>query len=661
MKSIHKILIANRGEIAVRIIRTAREMGISTVAIFSHADAQALHTESAHEKASLGTGSLTDTYLNIEKIIHLSKQTGADAIHPGYGFLSENPDFALACEQNNIQFIGPNAHAIKTMGNKLEAAKFVSSLNIPLLNIKTGSVKELINQVTEDDFPLMIKAAAGGGGKGMKIVHEPGNLEEMLESTAREALNYFGNADVYLEKYIQNPKHIEVQILGDNHGNYIHLNERECSVQRRHQKIVEEAPSPFLDQVTRKKMGEAAIKIAKAIEYSGAGTVEFLVDQEKRFHFLEMNTRIQVEHPVTELITGIDIVREQIRIACDMPLSTKQNDVKINGHAIEARLYAEDPANNFLPSPGKLNLFKTPQNNSLRLDSGVRSGDIISADFDPMLAKAIVWKESREEARTTLIHHLDDMVITGIHHNANYLTEILNSQEFIDNTFTTNFIDLHNNSFVQHLLDKKKGKDIRFVIAAYIYYQSFSKANLKSRNLWNQIGYWRPYMQWDLDIAGETYHTTFTRQNNTINLLIKNQEFKATVEKEDDLVISVEIDEQKTILYIAEKEKHTEVTLDGFAFKIFHNDYQYIIKQKERKDSHVKNGEQVTSPMYGKVVDIKVEKEMKVSRGQTLMVLEAMKMENNIIAEHDSTVKYIAVKEGDQVEDGQILIETYEN
>lgn len=661
MNHISRVLIANRGEIAVRIIRSLREMGIYIITIHSDQDAEAMHVKESDEAYSLGEGSLADTYLNIQKIIQIARHSGVDAIHPGYGFLSENPEFAEACTENQIIFMGPSASSIKTMGNKLEAARFVSALDIPLMELKTGTIEELIEQTDKETFPVMIKAAAGGGGKGMRIVREPSKLREALESTSREAMNYFGNSEVYIEKYLENPKHIEIQILGDNHGNYIHLNERECSVQRRHQKIIEEAPSPSVNNYIRERMGLAALKIAEAIKYRGAGTVEFLLDEDKNFHFLEMNTRIQVEHPVTELTTGIDIVKEQLRIAQNQPLSWEQEDVKINGHAIEARIYAEDPMKNFLPSPGKISYFYAPEAQNFRLDTGVRSGDRISSEYDPIIAKAIAWNENRDMAISTLKKNLDQFIITGIGNNLKYLSELLYSEQFRNNTFTTNLIDQNNNTFLNKLKDKRKRVDKNLLAAAYIFIHSYPDNPDLKEPAWSNIGYWRPFMNWNIQFLDDKRNVVFTRHNNILEIETNETTFRVNLVTLNENNVIIENEGKKYNLPFSIDEQKTSIIIDGFNFRLSHENYEEIIANKKFKEGTTKNGEIITSPMFGKVVNINVKKDMKVNEGQTLMILEAMKMENNILADHDAIIKNIAVKEGQQVEDGQVLIEIYDN
>ncbi len=400
-----KLLIANRGEIALRIQKTARRMSIPVVAVYSYHDRDAQHVLQAGEAVLLPGENLSETYLNIEAILAAAKKTGATAIHPGYGFLSENPLFSEACEREGIAFIGPSAASVRAMGNKIAAREVAVNLGVPVTTGVTGEPDYLLANYDKVGFPMLIKAAAGGGGKGMRIVRTPGELEQALENTSREALNYFGDGTVYIEHFIEGPRHIEIQVLGDKHGNMVHLFERECSAQRRHQKIIEEAPSPALTPEVRKKMGESAVLLASSIDYYSAGTIEFLVDKDLNYYFLEMNTRIQVEHPVTEMTTGVDLVEEQIRIANGEKLRFKQSDLVQKGHAIECRIYAEDPFNNFMPSPGKIYLYREPAGQHIRVDSmEIKGKGMIHSAFDPMIGKLITRGETREDARSLMIH-----------------------------------------------------------------------------------------------------------------------------------------------------------------------------------------------------------------------------------------------------------------
>jgi acetyl-CoA carboxylase biotin carboxylase subunit len=443
MAKINKLLVANRGEIALRILRTAHEMGIKTVAVYSEADREALHVRYADEAVLLGPPPSSQSYLLEDKIIEVCIDLKVDAIHPGYGFLSENAGFAKKVTDKGIIFIGPSPEAIKTMGDKLAAKKAVGNYNIPMVPGTDHSLTDFkdAKKVADDiGYPILIKASAGGGGKGMRVVKKEEDLQEEMERAISEATSAFGDGSIFIEKFIESNKHIEVQVLGDLHGNIIHLNERECSIQRRHQKVIEEAPSMVITPEQRKKLGEAAINVARACEYSSAGTVEFIYEN-GNFFFLEMNTRLQVEHPITELITGIDLVREQINIAEGQKLSIKQEDVKIHGHSFEVRVYAENPANNFMPDVGKLATYIRPQGPGVRVDDGFEQGMEIPIYYDPMIAKLVVHGQNREQARLRMLRAIEEYVITGIHTTLPFCSLVFSHEAFIDGTFDTKFVE----------------------------------------------------------------------------------------------------------------------------------------------------------------------------------------------------------------------------
>ncbi len=452
-----KILIANRGEIAVRVIRACREMDIASVAVFSDVDRAALHVLKADEAYGIGPAPARESYLNIDKILAVAKHSGAEAIHPGYGFLSENATFAQACEASGIKFIGPSAASMERMGSKTKARQNMEKAGIPFVpgtSRGLDSFDEAEGVAAKIGYPVMLKAAAGGGGKGMRLVHRADELRNALESARSEAQRSFGDDEVYLEKAIVNPRHIEMQILADEHGNTVYLGERECSIQRRHQKVVEEAPSPIVDPDMRRRMGEVAVRVAKAAQYANAGTIEFLVDQEKNFYFLEMNTRLQVEHPVTELVTGLDLVQLQIRIANRETLPFSQADVQLRGHAIECRIYAEDPDNNYFPSPGKIEMLSSPAGPGIREDSGVYEGWTVPIDYDPLLSKLVGYGSDRGQATARLLRALDELFFGGIKTNIALFKRILNDEDFRAGKLDTGYLDRlakkENNSSTNH-------------------------------------------------------------------------------------------------------------------------------------------------------------------------------------------------------------------
>jgi len=454
MKKINKVLIANRGEIAVRVIHTCKELGIGTVAVYSRPDAFAPHVQLADESVFIGEAASSESYLVMDKIIGAIKKTGADAVHPGYGFLSENAEFAQRCEDEGIIFIGPRPYAIKTMGDKTAARELMFKENIPTppgLKTTLQSIEEA-REVAEDiGFPILIKASAGGGGKGMRIVYEEKDFESSIKAAKSEARNSFGDDRVYIEKYLEEPRHIEFQIMADTHGNVIHVYDRECSIQRRHQKVVEEAPSALLTDELRAEMAAAAIKAAKACDYVGAGTIEFLVDKHMKFYFLEMNTRLQVEHPVTEMISGVDLVAAQIAVAEGREVPFTQDDIQKNGHAIECRIYAEDPWNNFLPSTGLLKKHRVPTGTGVRVDAGVEEGQPVTINYDPMISKLTVWGTDREDARKKMLRALDEYEIAGCRTTIPFCRFTLEHEAFISGKYDTHFVPDH---FKPELLNK---------------------------------------------------------------------------------------------------------------------------------------------------------------------------------------------------------------
>ncbi len=441
---IKKVLVANRGEIAVRIMRSCREMGIQTVAVYSEADRKAMHVLYADEAYYIGPSPSLESYLNRNKIIEVAKKSGADAIHPGYGFLSENAGFSERCQKEGIIFIGPSAYAISKMGDKITARKTMMDAGVPVVPGTAGKIStesEALKTIKEIGLPVMIKASAGGGGKGMRLVKNNRDVKSALRAARSEARSAFGDDSVFIEKYIESPHHIEFQILADRHGNVIHLFERECSVQRRHQKIVEESPSPILTPEKRTEMGEYAVAAAKAVNYEGAGTIEFIVDNDLNYYFLEMNTRLQVEHPITERVVGVDLVKEQINIANGLPLTYKQNELKQSGHAIECRVYAEDPDNNFMPAPGKVTHIDIPYGVGVRVDGYIYEGFEIPLYYDPLMAKLIVWGRDRKDALERTRRAIKEFKVTGVKNNLKFLERITMAQNFIKGNYTTHFIE----------------------------------------------------------------------------------------------------------------------------------------------------------------------------------------------------------------------------
>ena len=492
----NKVLIANRGEIAVRIIRTCREMGIQTVVVYSEVDQTAPHVLEADEAVGVGSAEPKQSYLNIDRLLEAARQTGAEAIHPGYGFLAENSEFADRCQQANIVFIGPPAQAIRDLGNKTVARMIMSRAGVPIIPglDQTSEDLQLFSREAERlGYPVIIKAAAGGGGKGMRTVSDPGDLSETFQSCKSEAEKAFGDASLYLEKHLEGPRHVEFQILADSFGNVVHLYERECSIQRRHQKVIEETPSPALTPDLRHQMGQAAVAAARASGYVNAGTVEFLLDREGNFYFLEVNTRLQVEHPITEVTTGLDLVRCQLEIAAGQALTFRQEEIQPRGWAIECRIYAEDPEAQFLPSPGKILTLREPSGPGIRLDSGIRAGFEVPMEYDPILSKLIVYAENREAARQRMIRALENYVILGINTTIPFLLEVFKSAEFREGRTRTDFIDRH---FEGWKPDRGKADLARIALAAHDRCRSRTPAGEKASvpdrlSPWQTLGEWR--------------------------------------------------------------------------------------------------------------------------------------------------------------------------
>ena len=495
MTMFKKILIANRGEIAVRIIRTCREMGIHSVAVYSDVDAAAAHVLEADEAVLLGEPEPSASYLNIERIIAVATSTGAEAIHPGYGFLAENPEFAKCCETAGITFIGPPSSVLRDLGNKTVARRIMESANVPVIPGMLEASNDIVLLCREAEhigYPVMVKAVAGGGGKGMRIVFHPEAMEESCISAMSEAEKAFGDGSLYLEKHMEDPRHVEFQMLADHHGNVVHLFERECSIQRRYQKIIEETPSPAMTPTLRKEMGKVAVSAIKASGYINAGTVEFLLDQSGQFYFLEVNARLQVEHPITEMTTGIDCVRQQLEIAAGNPLSFTQEDITHRGHAIECRIYAEDPEANFFPSPGGVTLYREPCGPGVRNDSGIYEGLEVPMEYDPILSKLIVTAQTREATRRRMLRALRTYVILGIRTTIPFLIDVLNSDEFVKGNTHTGFIDHHFENWSQSKADEDVAR-IAYVVEEII---SHGKASAKVSEKgwptpWETLGQWR--------------------------------------------------------------------------------------------------------------------------------------------------------------------------
>lgn len=657
---IKKLLIANRGEIAVRIIRTARKMGIRTVAIYSEIDASSLHHSFADEAYCIGKSDLSETYLNIPAIIHIAVSSHCDALHPGYGFLSENPALVKACNEAGIIFVGPKAKVMEIMGNKVEARNFVTSIGLPVTKGLTGDADTILGQVDEIGFPVLVKAAGGGGGKGMRIVYDKENLAGALETASREAKNYFADGTVYIEKYLTEPRHIEIQILGDNFGNVVNLFERECTIQRRYQKIIEEAPSPTLTPELRSRMGEAAVTIGKGIHYSGAGTIEFLVDRDMSFYFLEMNTRIQVEHPVTELTTGIDIVEEQLHIASGEKLRLNQNDIIQTGHAIECRIYAEDPSNNFLPSPGNLSLYQKPVGDYIRVDDALNKPYQVSSFFDPMIAKLITYGKTREEARFHMIDALENYGIHGIRNNISYLHAILQNKDFINNTISTRFCAEHTDTLLQVIKNEKKSIPDILPVAVALLSSSHGDVIPHETNIWNRIGYWRILMQPELEMEGTVFKSRIIEMKDNVMVAeINGNPLKIHFAKEtENQKVEIQInDEPYTVFASYPESGKATISYNTHTFDVIRKDTLPLASEFNSEiTSFGAGGSNITSPMPGKVIKVMVNPGDQVTKGDILLVVEAMKMENNILCPADAVVDKVNVAAGDLVDNIMALV-----
>lgn len=652
MKTFRRILVANRGEIAVRITKTAQRMGIEVVAIYASNDRASMHVKLADQAINLGEGSLSETYLNAARIVEIAKQNNCCAIHPGYGFLSENAEFAQLCIGNGLTFIGPSAYAIGLMGNKTKARQHILNLNIPTLVGYNGSKEELIANVENYDYPILLKAAAGGGGKGMHIIHSADELKLKVDQAAREAKSWFGNDALYIENYIEDARHIEVQILGDNHGNTIHLFERECSLQRRYQKVIEEAPSPSITSELREKLTGAAIEIAKSVNYSGVGTVEFLVSSNGNFYFLEMNTRIQVEHPVTEMITGIDLVEEQILVAQNIPLRFAQEDIKINGHAIEARFYAEDPLENYRPIAGKLTKVIWPK--EIRVDTFFETPTEISADYDPMLAKLITFGRNRDEAIEKLHHGLTSTEIHGIKHNQQLLITLLELPYFSLNEINTAFLEEKHDRIKRAIVDRKR-ELLKVAIGGFIIKHFFPVKN--EERLWQSLGTWRCLNQVEITDSDNELHNLTWRTNGKRIELQGDVLFKIETFSVNENCVSLLYNSVSKTISVTELESFSVVQIDGFSFNLKSNRILEHVTINRHKNNIEDISKLIASPLFGRVLEILISEGEKIEKGQTVAIIESMKMENKINAPSNGIIKKVFAKVGQKISENDLILE----
>ena len=655
-----KILIANRGEIACRIASTCKKMGIKTVGIYSDADRNSKHIKYMDEIFYVGSSESSKSYLNIDKIVKIAKENKVDAVHPGYGFLSENSEFCSALTKSNIKFIGPSVEAIKSMGDKIVSKKIAKRAGVNIIPGTEGAIKDIENAIEAANkigFPVMIKASAGGGGKGMRVANNIADLKSGFQSAKNEARNSFGDDRVFVEKFITGPRHIEIQILADDFGNIVYLGERECSVQRRHQKIIEECPSYLVDDDMRKKMGEQAILLAKAVNYSNAGTVEFVASNDKSFYFLEMNTRLQVEHPVTELVTGIDIVEKMITIAANKSLGLSQKDINLNGWSIEARIYAEDPLRNFAPSIGRIRKFMPPEvdNKNIRLDSGIEEGGEISIYYDPMIAKLVSHGKNREDACKKLSEALDNFVIKGINTNISFVSSVISNKKFITGNITTAFLE---QEYPEGYDGQLKFKDKKILICFAALSMEVLENKRSNNNEKNNFGNLAVILQndvykFDYNILSEVessehkIHVQYKKNNYDILLIWKY----------GSSLLRLLLDGVTFTMQVSKELSNYKIKYFGFDILVKVRSmnaikFSTLIPKKNKTVS----SKSLISPMPGRVAKIFVSEGKDVSEGDELIIIDAMKMENVLKAEKDTKVLKINVKEEDTVFVDQELI-----
>lgn len=666
-KTFDKILIANRGEIACRVIKTCRKMGIRTVAIHSDVDASSVHVKMADEAVCVGPAPTSKSYLNMDAIMEAIRKTGAQAVHPGYGFLSENKEFAKCLAAEDVTFIGPDTHAIQAMGDKIESKLLAKRAKVNTIPGFDGVVKdadEAVRIAREIGYPVMIKASAGGGGKGMRIAWDDEETRDGFRFSSQEAASSFGDDRLLIEKFIDNPRHIEIQVLGDKHGNALWLNERECSIQRRNQKVVEEAPSIFLDPETRRAMGEQAVALAKAVKYSSAGTVEFLVDSQKNFYFLEMNTRLQVEHPVTECITGLDLVQEMILVAKGYPLRHKQEDIPISGWAVECRVYAEDPYKSFgLPSIGRLSQYQEPIHlPGVRVDSGIQPGSDISIYYDPMISKLVTYGSDRAEALKRMEDALDSYVIRGVTHNIPLLREVIINTRFVKGDISTKFLsDVYPDGFKGHMLTPSE-RDQLLAIASSLFVASQLRAQRFQEH--SRVPVIRPDVaKWELSVKLHDEDHTVVASNNGPTFNVEVDGSKLNVTSTWNLaspLLSVNVDGTQRTVQCLSRDAGGNMSIQflGTVYKVhiltkLAAELNKFMLEKVPKDT----SSTLCSPMPGVVVAVSVKPGDMVAEGQEICVIEAMKMQNSMTAGKMGKVKLVHCKAGDTVGEGDLLVE----
>ncbi len=652
-----KILIANRGEIACRVIRSAKKLGIATVAVYSDADAQSQHVKLADEAIYIGESPAAQSYLQIDRIIQAAVKTGAQAIHPGYGFLSENDQFAEACQANNITFIGPPVAAILAMGLKATSKALMEKAGVPLTPGYHGTNQDanfLKQQADAIGYPVLIKASAGGGGKGMRLVERSEDFLNSLASCKSEAKSSFGNDEVLIERYVINPRHIEVQVFGDSHGNYVHLFERDCSVQRRHQKVLEEAPAPLVAQDKLDAMRQAAIDAARAVDYVGAGTVEFIVEQDGTAYFMEMNTRLQVEHPVTEMITGVDLVEWQLRVAFGEPLPKLQDQLKIHGHAIEARVYAEEPEKGFIPAIGQISYLHYPeQNQHVRVDSGIVQGDEISSYYDPMIAKLIVWGENREAALLQMHHALGQFHVDGLGNNIAFLDRIIRCDSFKNAKLDTNLIQREDEFLFKNIQSLQPELVVATALTELLL--RFSKNKPVSNPVWQSETLWRVNISPSYAIKLKLDETLVQ-----VNISAEKEGFVAEYLGEKFHISGQLFNSNTAHFSINGKQDKIAFSQNAHGLTIFKNGqshkFSYLNQKFSSEDAQSTEGN-LKAPMPGVITQVLVAANDQVKKDDVLMTLEAMKMEYSIRAPHDGIIATSYFQAGDQVKAGDELVE----
>ncbi len=663
MKQFDSLLVANRGEIAVRVIRSAQLQGYKAIAVYSEADIDAPHVAMADESVLIGAAPVKESYLDADKILEAARKTGAQAIHPGYGFLSENAEFAQLCEKEGIVFIGPSAQAIRVMGNKAESKRRMIKADVPCIpgyEDFDQSDETLLAAAKDIGVPIMVKAAAGGGGRGMRLVENMDDLLVALSSARSEAENAFGSGELILEKAVMRPRHVEIQVFGDQQGNVVHLGERDCSVQRRHQKVVEESPCPVMTPKLRQEMGEAAVSAAKSINYVGAGTVEFLLDDDSNFYFLEMNTRLQVEHPVTEMVTGLDLVALQFKVAQGYPLGLTQDDISLSGHAIEVRLYAEDTSNDFLPATGSAQVWKAPVGEGIRVDHGLAEGQDISPFYDPMIAKVIAWGEDRDIARRRLVRALEKTCLFGLDTNREFLIDVLNNTAFANGEATTAFIG---DEYQPDDLKLQPASQEQALIAAVLQYrQGYEQSDKISLNQgtkadirlfgWSSGCDISTCFQYELQENKIVDISVTAAGSDQYELVLDGQTHCLQILDDSSAQIRLLIDSvQKKIYY--HFPSHGEVTVQqGGVARTLRNMLAFT-----KADEDVAMGGTVVAPMHGNVLEVFVKVGEQVEEGQRLAVMEAMKMEHQLIAAVSGEVVAVNVMPGDQVAAGAVFID----